>query len=137
MRDTNKKLLTIAIPTFDRNEILLRNIEKILPQMKDWVEIFVVDNHSKIPVSETLDFLISKNKNGCIRILRNSENIGVNANVLRCIEFCESEYIWILGDDDFPVMGALETIHAIIANKDAVWINFYEFCQRILEPSCN
>lgn len=122
----SKKLLTIAIPTFDRNEILLRNIEKILPQVKDWVEIFVVDNHSKIPVADTLEFLISNNRNACIRIYRNTENIGVNANVLRCIEFCESEYIWVLGDDDFPLSTALETIHAIIVKKEAVWLNFYE-----------
>jgi glycosyltransferase involved in cell wall biosynthesis len=121
----NKKLLTIAIPTFDRNEILLKNLNLILPQMEDWVDLLIVDNNSKIPVSETLKTISDNFPDKIIRIFRNSANIGGNANVLRCIEYCDAEYIWILGDDDFPDENALKKIYKYINNREAVWINFY------------
>ena len=122
---TDKRLLTIAIPTFNRNVILLRNLERLMPQMEDWVELLIVDNNSEILVGETVKPLIDKHPEICTKIFRNAENIGGNANVLRCIEYCETEYIWIVGDDDFPVEDALKKIYMHISNKEAVWVNFY------------
>ena len=119
------KLLTIAIPTYNRNEILCRNLEELILQMGDWVELLIVDNASDIPVENSLKKLISGNSNPNIRIVRNKENIGGNANVLRCIEEANSDYIWILGDDDYPLKDALEKIHLEIKNREAMWISFY------------
>ena len=128
---TDKKLLTIAIPTFNRNAILLKNLERLMPQMEDWVELLIFDNNSKILVSETVRPIIDNHPEICTRIFRNAENIGGNANVLRCIEFCETEYIWIVGDDDFPVEDALRKIYIYISKRDVVWVNFYseDLCQ--------
>jgi glycosyltransferase involved in cell wall biosynthesis len=128
---TDKKLLTIAIPTFNRNAILLKNLERLMPQMEDWVELLIIDNNSKILVSETVKPIIENHPKICSKIFRNAENIGGNANVLRCIEFCETEYIWIVGDDDFPVEDALRKIYMYISKRNAVWVNFYseDLCQ--------
>jgi len=119
------KLLTIAIPTYNRNEILYRNLEELILQMSDWVELLIVDNASDIPVEYSLKKLISGNINRNIRIVRNKENIGGNANVLRCIEEANSDYIWILGDDDYPLADALEKIYLEIKNREAIWVSFY------------
>jgi glycosyltransferase involved in cell wall biosynthesis len=129
---SNQKLLTIAIPTFNRNDILLKNIERILPQLEDWVEVLVVDNNSDVPVSETVKLLVDKYPGNHIKIIRNSVNIGINANVLRCIEYCSTEYLWIIGDDDFPVEDVFNKIYLYISNKEAVWINFY--CDDCFQP---
>jgi hypothetical protein len=122
---THRKLLTIAIPTFNRNAVLLKNLKQLLPQMEEWTHLLIVDNCSDIPVEETLVELVAQFPKVNIEVVRNNLNIGGNANVLRCIELCKSEYIWIIGDDDFPSAGSLNAIHNLIHRKDVVWVSFY------------
>lgn len=119
------KLLTIAIPTFNRNDVLTRNLERLLPQLAAWAHLLIVDNNSTVPVKESVRDVFSRYPDTSIEIVRNSANIGANANILRCIEHCDSEYIWIIGDDDFPSAGSLSTIHQHIAQREPIWVNFY------------
>jgi glycosyltransferase involved in cell wall biosynthesis len=121
----NQKLLTIAIPTFNRNSVLKRNLELLMPQMEDWVHLLIVDNCSDIPVSDTLRGIVEKHSNYSIEIIRNSVNIGGNANILRCIEHCNSDYIWIIGDDDYPSAGSVRAVYQQIHKKELVWLNCY------------
>ncbi len=116
--------LTIAIPTFNRNAILFHNLKHLLPQIGKNVNILIIDNCSDIKVEDYLEkkFKIHQNK---IKIIRNPVNIGGDANILRCIELCESDYIWILGDDDFPLPDALKKIQKFLEYGDPIWINFY------------
>jgi len=93
--------------------------------MEDWVHLLIIDNCSDTPVSETLVELLKQYSDCSIEIQRNSANIGGNANVLRCIELCKSDYIWIVGDDDFPSVGSLSTIHQHVAQREPIWVNFY------------
>lgn len=116
--------LTIAIPTFNRNAVLIENLKHLLPQLGKHVDILIIDNCSDVEVKKYLKQRIKFNNNK-IKIIRNIINIGGNANVLRCIEHCKSDYIWILGDDDFPLPDAIEKIKKILAFDDAVWINFH------------
>jgi glycosyltransferase involved in cell wall biosynthesis len=118
-----QKLLTIAIPTFNRNLILRENILRILDIADEWIDILIIDNSSMIPVYDTIKDIIEINDN--ISIIRNSYNIGCNANILRCIENAESEYLWILGDDDIPNKNALNKIYEKISSRDPLWVNFY------------
>jgi glycosyltransferase involved in cell wall biosynthesis len=120
-----RKLLTIAIPTFNRNAVLYRNLGRLLPQIEKWVDLIIIDNCSDVPVCETIELLCKDYPDVEIKLYRNSANIGGNANVLRCIEFCESEYIWIIGDDDFPSVNALKIIKKYIEKGKHIWLNFY------------
>lgn len=122
---THRRLLTIAIPTFNRNTVLFKNLTQLLPQMEEWAHILIVDNCSDIPVEETLAELVAQFPRVNIQVIRNAVNIGGNANVLRCIELCDSDYIWIIGDDDYPCAGSLHSIYNKIQDKEAIWINFH------------
>ncbi len=116
--------LTIAIPTFNRTQVLIENLKHLLPQIDENIDILIIDNHSDEKVEDNLKELI-KNYQNKIKFIRNKANIGGNANVLRCIELCESDYIWILGDDDFPLPTALKKIKFFLAFHDVIWINFH------------
>jgi glycosyltransferase involved in cell wall biosynthesis len=120
----SNQTLTIAIPTFNRCSVLLENLKHLLPQIDKNVDILIIDNCSDIEVENFLKQKIKAYDNK-IKIVRNTVNIGSNANILRCIEYCESDYIWILGDDDFPLPDALEKIKFFLAYGDAIWINFH------------
>jgi glycosyltransferase involved in cell wall biosynthesis len=105
----DKKLLTIGIPTYnrpDKIEAIFINLSKM--KNINSVDILVIDNCSDIPVSEIYKKSNFDLKN--IRIMRNKFNIGGNANIMRCIEFAETEWIWILGDDDTPLENSTEII---------------------------
>jgi|GEM_PF-1131386 glycosyltransferase involved in cell wall biosynthesis len=118
--------LTIAIPTFNRNEILKKNIKFLLPQLTDDCTLLVIDNCSPIPVEDTLNGLFSEYPALKYKVHRNITNIGGNANILRCIEFCETEWLWILGDDDIPEPDAVKIIMKNVdQNQDITFINFY------------
>jgi len=118
--------LTVAIPTFNRNEILKYNLTSLLPQLTTECKLLIIDNCSSIPVSESLQPLLSKYPNTNIQVIRNRVNIGGNANILRCFELCETEWIWVLGDDDSVKQNAIETIFSVLQDdKKYCFINFY------------
>jgi glycosyltransferase involved in cell wall biosynthesis len=117
--------LTIAIPTYNRNKTLKKNIVYLLPQLNESIKLIIIDNASSEPISETLNEIINQNTHLQISIIRNKLNVGGNNNILRCLEYCETDYLWILGDDDIPRANAIQNIlNTIRKNPDSCFINF-------------
>lgn len=118
-------MLSVAIPTYDRNQILKDNLQRLLPQLTSKCQLLILDNCSPTPVEDTLRELLEHHPEVNFQIIRNATNIGGNANILRCIELCQTPWVWILGDDDAPLPGAIEAILGHIeAHEDCVVINF-------------
>lgn len=106
--------LTVAIPTYGRNEILKTNLTKLLPQLTEECELIILDNCSPVPVTESLLNLLTQYPNFDIRVIRHVANVGGDENTFRCIEYASGDYIWWLGDDDCPSPGAVANILKII-----------------------
>jgi glycosyltransferase involved in cell wall biosynthesis len=117
--------LTIAIPTYNRNEILCKNIASLLPQLNEDCELIILDNFSDIPVELTLSSLFEKYPQIQKRIIRHKANIGCVANILRCFEIGNSPWVWVLGDDDVPQGDCIQTIQNCLSKEVAV-ITFTE-----------
>jgi hypothetical protein len=118
--------LTVAIPTYNRNETLLEHLSHLLPQLEGRARLLILDNASPQPVAETLAPLLAKYPRADCRIVRHAANVGGNANILRCIELCETEWVWLLGDDDIAKPDAIATIRRHCAEyPNALFINFY------------
>ncbi len=118
-------MLTVAIPTYNRNEILNGNLKLLLPQLNESCRLLILDNCSPVPVEDTSRELLAQYPGLNCQIVRNIANIGANANILRCIELCETPWVWILGDDDAPLPGAIPTIlEETKAHPDCVLLNF-------------
>ena len=94
--------LTVAIPTFDRNQTLREHLASLLPQLTPDCTLLIIDNCSPTPVIETIRDLLDGYPSLSVRVDRNQTNIGAGANILRCLERCETEWLWVLGDDDRP-----------------------------------
>ncbi len=117
--------LTIAIPTFNRNELLRQNLALLLPQFTADCQLLVLDNHSDVPVAETLAGLFQQHPGVKQQVVRNARNIGGNANILRCFEQCDTRWLWCLGDDDEIKPGSIGKILAAVdEHADCVAINF-------------
>jgi glycosyltransferase involved in cell wall biosynthesis len=121
-------MLTIAIPIYDRNEEIINLLNVLLPQVSQYSQIcqvLIVDNCSPQPVNESINEIISHFPDVQVTIHRNSVNVGLAANLLRCFEFCETEWMWLLGDDDLVFDNACELIiNKIEDNPDSHFIHF-------------
>jgi glycosyltransferase involved in cell wall biosynthesis len=116
--------LTIAIPTYNRNDALRRTVEALLPQLGPECELLIIDNCSPKPVAETLADLLPPAQRR-MRVVRNAANIGMNANLVRCHELCNTEYLWTLSDDDLPKPDAVQIIREHITRyPECVFFNF-------------
>jgi glycosyltransferase involved in cell wall biosynthesis len=127
-------ILTIAIPTFDRNERLLQILELLLPQITPECRLLILDNHSPTPVENTVRPLLETYGNVDSEIIRHPYNLGGHCNFLRCFELCASEYLWMLGDDDPPKPDAVQIIlNHIREHPNVLYFNFsgaYHHCRR-------
>jgi len=112
--------LTIAIPTYNRNEKAVKQIRCLLQQIQEAdqlsLELLVIDNASDIPVSTSLTEagLIDQLS---LSVIRNPANIGLSGNILRCFEHAQGEWVWLVGDDDEILPTALKQVH--VALKDS------------------
>ncbi|MGM0716605.1 MAG: glycosyltransferase family 2 protein [Halobacteriota archaeon] len=92
-------LVSVVIPTYNRSELIREAVESVYDQTYDRIELIVVDDHSPIPVSETLtedtpDSIAS------MVVLRHDENRGANAARNTGIRRATGEYVAFLDDDD-------------------------------------
>jgi hypothetical protein len=101
------KLLTIAIPVWNRHAILAKTIDRLVPQLTDECVLRIIDNASEPPIVPPAE----------ADYWRNAHNIGAMGNILRCVESCRTEYLWILGSDDMvkkdSVRCVLDTLHGL------------------------
>lgn len=113
--------LTIAIPTYNGGQLLKEQIGIIIPQITNEIKVVVYDNNSSPSVRESIGDLCTDK----IQIIKNTTNIGGDANICRCFENCDTEWLWVLSDNDIINDDAICTvIKAIKNNIDSVFINF-------------
>ena len=118
-------MLTIAIPTFNRGHLLLGCLDRLLPQLNSNHQLLIVDNCSDVPAQDYLGELLNSHTKKNIRIFRNSTNVGSGANLLRCLELCETPWLYCLGDDDLVADDCIHKIETALANyPEALYISF-------------
>lgn len=109
--------LTIAIPTFNRKDVLRQCINSILPQMTDQVELYISDNCSTDGTEQLFEKqFVDKN----IIYSRNDINIGPDKNFLKCYENSRGEYIHLLSDDDLMLPGTIAFLLDCIKEKPSL-----------------
>jgi glycosyltransferase involved in cell wall biosynthesis len=87
-------IVTIAIPVYERFDFFINAYQSIVNQTVK-PKVLVVDNNS------SHDKFLTFCRENEVPYFRNSSNLGMFGNWNRCFELAESEYVMILGDDDF------------------------------------
>lgn len=113
------KIITIAIPTFNRVDLLRVNLLSLFSQARaskysNEIEILIVDNHSEDHTLETIHSIDSSNIN--LRVISNDENIGSDRNIAKCYTEASGDFVLILGDDDFIRDHALDILCEMLHN---------------------
>lgn len=107
-------LLTIAIPTYNREKYVRRLLKTITPELNDEVEVLVSDNAS----TDNTDSMISLEFPN-VTYYRNSVNMGADRNFLECYKKAGGEYVWLVGSDDIVIEGAIERILTYIKKNSS------------------
>ena len=92
---TNKKKLTVLIPTYNRKEPLREQLRSLEVQgLWDEYEIIISDNHSNYDVKEMINESFSADFVKIIRIERRSCNVGGDLNVSLSFQLPTTEWMW-------------------------------------------
>lgn len=136
-----QKLLTIAIPTYNRAKLLDAQLSWLAGAVKGFeneIEIFVSDNCS----TDNTQDIIKKWKGNLINFTfnscKNAENIGVMKNIMHCLASASTKYVWTIGDDD-PIQdrAVSYTVNKLREYEDVslVFLNFSGRNQLTGEPA--
>lgn len=94
------KDLSIIIPTYNRNEYIVKLLDKLHNQMKDNVEVIVVDDHSDIPLEKSwFKYIYLDENSGGASVPR---NVG--------LDNAKGRYICFVDADDMVSDDYIETI---------------------------
>ena len=113
-------LLTICLPTYNRGKYVSARLEQlcglIRPEFADQLEVLVSNNGS---LDDTKDQVAAWN--GRVPNLRYSENpinYGYDYNLLKCLSLARGEYVWVFGDDDYFLDGAVAEVLRMLASRE-------------------
>lgn len=130
MNNNQQKLLSICVPTYNRdwclNELIGVLKEEISDEIKNSIEVIFSDNCSSDETQKILQEFEGENK--YVRYYRNDENIGFGRNYLKVVSHATGLFTWVLGDDDLPVKGAIKKLLEVIKkrNDDIILFNFVQ-----------
>jgi glycosyltransferase involved in cell wall biosynthesis len=117
--------LTIGIPTFRRPLCLQARLRELVPQLNPSIVLVVQDNASPDDYDAVIAEARLVTNHGRLLFRRNLANVGANGNILKLIETCDTEWLWLLGDDDITARDAVEKVLAAIRSEpDAHYIEF-------------
>lgn len=126
------KLLSICIPTYNRDWCLKELIKELKLQitddLKDYVEVIFSDNFSNDDTQE----LIVQYEKSCsyVKYYRNTKNIGFAQNYLKVVSYASGLYTWVLGDDDLPAENAIRELLNEIKKREKIDIILFNFTQK-------
>lgn len=90
--------LSIFVITYNRSSFLQRTLEYLSNSLLSSYPITVLDNASTDDTAVKAREFFNKLPN--LVVVTNTVNVGPNANFLKAFDYSNSEYTWILCDDD-------------------------------------
>lgn len=93
-------MISIVIPTYNRNTMLIEAIQSIQKQSYQEIEIIIVDDCS---TDNTEEIIKREVKDSRIRYFRNLKNMGPGYNRGFGVQQAHGEYIIFMDDDDYYI----------------------------------
>lgn len=115
---THQPILSICIPTYNRESYLKKLLETIVSQecFSNKIEIFIYDDPSSDDTESMVWVFMEKYPN--IRYHRNVIRAGMMPSILDAILHCSWKYIWLFGSDDIMGPFWLESMLRILNEQE-------------------
>lgn len=108
--------VSIIIPVYNSEQYLSKCLESVLHQTLEDIEIICVDDCSTDSSKSVLETFARKDER--IKVLHNSENMGLSYTRNRALEEASGEYVQFLDSDDYlNGDGVLEMLYSIAGNS--------------------
>lgn len=120
MENKNNILLSIAIPTYNRENYLGKLLENITRQAETLtgnVEICVSNNGSSDNTAKIMADFESRHPE-LINYNENPQNMGLDKNMIKVMEMSRGKFVWLLGDDDWVVAGGVKKVFDFLNRQD-------------------
>ena len=105
-------LVTMGIPTYNRERGLVRAVESVLAQTHAPIEVVICDNASTDGTAEVAASLTARHPR--VRYLRQETNVGATGNFNRVFAEAGTPYFMWLGDDDWLDGGYVAACLAVL-----------------------
>ena len=113
--------LSIAIPTYNRSDVLPYLLDSILTQTstigKNGIEIVISDNASTDATSSVVAAYAARHP-GLFRYFKNDENVGYSRNVDLSIQHCNTKFVLLMSDDDALCDNALNQLIKVVKRHE-------------------
>lgn len=121
-----KPIISICIPTYNREYKLKSLLDTLQMQISvsvfEQIQILVIDNASTDNTENVVKKFESLLK---IKYIKNSYNVGLAGNLVKCFEHSTRSWLWILGDDDKLENNAVDTVmSAVLEYENVAFISF-------------
>lgn len=126
--------LAIAIPTYNRAEILKENLLYILDDIKKYsIPIYISDDST----NKNTELMISelKKKYEYIYYYKNKPALGHDKNCFATLQLPEEEYIWYLGDSVMVKQDTIKKVLKILENEHIDFLFINEKSRKLDEAS--
>jgi abequosyltransferase len=114
--------LSICIATFNRGGYIVETLNSIVAQLRDGVELLIVDGASTDDTSERVREFRSRFPN--VRYFRESTNSGIDRDFDKAVAYAGGRYVWLMTDDDIMIDGAVSRVCAALKSAhDLIIVN--------------
>lgn len=114
--------LSICIATFGRGAFIGQTLENILAQVREGVEVVVVDGASPDNTQAVVEAL--QPAHPALVYHREASNAGVDRDFDKAVGYARGDYCWLMSDDDLLVPDAVQAVLARLAdNPELVVVN--------------
>ena len=110
------KTLAIAIPTFNRAEIVYDCLSLLITEVVEYsIPIFISDNSSNSDTKAVFDAMKGRYK--YLFYYKNTTDLGHDKNSFYVAKLPKTDYVWLLGDSFSLKKGAIKNVLHIIENN--------------------
>ncbi|ACH38634.1 glycosyltransferase [Citrifermentans bemidjiense Bem] len=120
---TNRPLITVCIPAYNRAHVLEALLDSILCQSFDDFEVLICEDGS--PEREAIRSIARRYAESSIipvRYQENVRNLGYDGNLRNLIEQANGQYCFFMGNDDLMCPGALSKVASAVSRYEEVGV---------------
>ena len=121
----NKQTLSICIPIYKRPDLLKICLSSIIKQVDPkWVTLIVIDDSVSDINKDVIDWAVDSFSN--FLYIRNEYNLGIDANIEYSLNIANTDYVWVIGEDDILLNGAIDILKQVLNNNayDYIFANY-------------
>lgn len=118
------EIISICIPSLNRNNYLLQALHSIIDETKqiNRIEVCISNNSSDEDYSE-VECLVERHS--FIKYIKQPQRISLDENMHNCVKMASGHYVYYLGDDDYFLKGSIDKLFDLIDREhpDLVILN--------------